>query len=531
MEIHLDSCRLLDHNIGHHGWHRLPVALNLRIRNGKGCLRAAFFCIPGLREVCACFLCIFERMNTRKTSRFRIPVILLFVLLLVACRHDVEELTEEPKDESLAPEYYAGGSTTVFRSDVEAYNQVLANASPQVIDAFQQGVSIFLQDYQAAGSMGPQGLGPIFIQPSCVACHPMNGRSHAPTDELGLDSGLLMRFSLAGSGEHGEPLPVPGFGNQLQSKAIEGVTPEGQFTYVLHDMVETYPDGSYVLMHQPLQHIVDPYIPLPPNILYSMRLGSPVYGLGLLEAVPEEEILSRADETDSDQDYISGRPNYVWDVKNQAMALGRFGWKASAPNLDHQTAAAFHDDMGITSTGYFPVEVCDGQSNCGSGVGTLPDIDESTVHVVADYLRAIAVPAPRNLDDPQVMRGRELFDQVSCSKCHTPELHTGNAIWPELSNQTIYPYTDMLIHDLGEILADGRPDFEASTNEWRTAPLWGIGLTKLIHPSAGFLHDGRADTLEEAILWHGGEAHWSKEAFKQLSPEDRAALIAFLEAL
>ncbi len=429
------------------------------------------------------------------------------------------------------PAYYAGGTTTVFNQSSSAYIQWLANASATSIAAHQLGSELFFATFSEFGSASPDGLGPLFIQNSCVGCHPMNGRSHPPLTEIDYDSGLLMRMSLSGAGPNGEPIGVPGYGTQLQNRAINGVVPEGHFLFNYQNYIVTYDDGTQVTLHNPSHQLIDAYTELPANVLYSLRLASPIFGLGLLEAINAQDIMAGEDESDDNTDYISGKANFVWNVKTQQLELGRFGWKASNPTIAQQTAGAFNEDMGITSVGFFPQENGVGQSNCVSGFGMDPDIHEYMVANVANYVATLAVPAPRNLSRPDVARGRQLFNDLNCVGCHRPSWTTGISTIPELSNQTIYPYTDMLLHDMGEILADGRPDFDASTNEWRTPPLWGIGLAKLVNPNARFLHDGRAETLEEAILWHGGEAHWIIEYFKSLPAEDRAAVIAFLEAL
>lgn len=454
------------------------------------------------------------------------------MVLFFSCRKN-EEDNDDSSDviSELNPEYFAGGDGTVFVTDATAFDRLIANGTPGMQVLHDQGRQIFFQEFVEYGTGEFDGLGPLFIQTSCGGCHPGNGRSQPPLTEVDYNSGLLMRFSLAGSGPNGEPNPVPGYGTQLQNRSIDGVAPEAHFLFYYNIFNETYADGSNFPMHDPVFNVIDQYTPMPPNVLFTLRNGSPVYGLGLLEAVSDEEILSRVDETDDNVDYISGRANYVWNVKSQQFEIGKLGWKASNPTIEQQTAGAFHEDMGVTSEGYFETEIGEGQSNSTTGFGPEPDVEESVIDQVSYYLRTLAVPAPRNLDDPQVMHGRQIFYDLNCNGCHTPQLTTGNSAIPQLANQTIYPYTDLLIHDMGEILADGRPDFDASTNEWRTPPLWGLGLTAIVNPNARYLHDGRASSIEEAILWHGGEAHWAKEYFKSLPAEDREALLAFLNAL
>ncbi|MFM7814289.1 MAG: di-heme oxidoredictase family protein [Flavobacteriales bacterium] len=421
---------------------------------------------------------------------------------------------------------FAGGDMTYFHEGANAYQSMLPSPSAAADSGRLFFATAFNND--AVGLF--HGLGPTYNQTSCMACHPGLGRAHPPTSEVDPGSGLLLRLSLAGTNAHGGPMGIPEFGTQLQTNAIAGAWPEGILIYSLSNVFETYPDGQSYILHQPSHSILNPHAPLGNDALQSLRMGSPVYGVGLLELIPESEIMQRYDETDANADYISGRMNYCWDPVSQTMRFGRFGWKASAADIRHQTAMALAEDMGVNTEIYFPNDVSEGQSNV---VGITEDFIQpaSLIHQLYEYLRRIQVPAIRHTQDPLFMRGRELFHAIGCEHCHRETLHTGASDLAELSFQTIHPYTDMLIHDMGEVLSDNRPDYAASTNEWRTPPLWGIGQTLLVNPLATFLHDGRATTIEEAILWHGGEAHWSKEDFKQLNAADRAAILFFLQSL
>jgi CxxC motif-containing protein (DUF1111 family) len=266
----------------------------------------------------------------------------------------------------------------------------------------------------------------------------------------------------------------------------------------------------------------------PAGVLTSPRVAPAVFGMGLLEAVPESEILSRAAEEPAMG--VSGRPNRVWDVSAHATVLGRFGWKANEPTVLQQAADAYHQDMGITNP-VRPVEACAGQPQ-DDGRPDDPEIDRETLEATAFYARTLGVPARRNVDDPDVRRGKALFTSAGCASCHNPTYHTGNVPGlPEISNQTIFPYTDLLLHDMGPDLADGRPDYEAGAQEWRTAPLWGIGLLETVNGPMQLLHDGRARTFMEAILWHGGEARAARDRVSAMPADDREALVAFLKSL
>ncbi|MBP9084071.1 MAG: c-type cytochrome, partial [Bacteroidia bacterium] len=225
-----------------------------------------------------------------------------------------------------------------------------------------------------------------------------------------------------------------------------------------------------------------------------------------------------------------GKANYGYDVIKQRHVLGRFGWKAAQPTLKQQTAGAYHEDMGVTSS-YFPYESAHGQLQ-DDGLNDDTELTDSLLHAVTFYVQTLAVPARRNADTPTVMEGKNIFMNAGCGSCHRPSMTTAvNVAFPEISNQKIFPYSDMLLHDMGSELADNRGDYRATGNEWRTPPLWGIGLTKLVNGHNNYLHDGRARSLIEAIMWHGGEGAASRNYVKQLSAVDRAKLISFLESL
>jgi CxxC motif-containing protein (DUF1111 family) len=292
----------------------------------------------------------------------------------------------------------------------------------------------------------------------------------------------------------------------------------------------SFSDGEVYALRYPTYTLENPYIALPGDLMISPRIAPPVFGLGLLEAVAESDIVALADEFDADGDGISGKPNYAWNVVAGKKTLGRFGWKAANPTILQQTAGAYNEDMGITSF-IFPTESAHGQTQYDNREDEY-EVSDSLLHAVAFYIRTLAVPARRRADTEVVLRGKKLFIEGKCAACHVPRLHTKTDVsFPEISNLVIFPYTDMLVHDMGPELADNRPDFDADGFEWRTSPLWGIGLTRVVNGHQNFLHDGRARTLMEAIMWHGGEASQSKEFVTTLSKSDRDALIKFLESL
>ena len=344
---------------------------------------------------------------------------------------------------------------------------------------------------------------------------------------------LLFRLSLPKAEDSGvgkPPTPVPGFGTQLNNRAIVDANPEGKVKIDYTEQTLVTADGTRVRLRHPNYTLTETYQQLPENVEVSPRVAPAVFGLGLLEAIPQEAILAYADEADVDGDGISGKPNFVWDVVQQRYTLGRFGWKANQPTLLQQVAAAYNDDMGIT-TSLFQIENSAGQPQLTEH-SAAPEVNNEILEVVTFYVQTLAVPARRDVDNPQVKLGEQLFAKAQCASCHVPTFRTGVlAGVPSVSNQTIHPYTDLLLHDMGSGLADNRPDFHASGSEWRTPPLWGIGLVKRVNGHTNFLHDGRARNLMEAILWHGGEAEASRQIVEQMSKAERDALIAFLELL
>lgn len=295
-----------------------------------------------------------------------------------------------------------------------------------------------------------------------------------------------------------------------------------------------FADGTEVQLRKPqLQISLLGYGPMHPDTRFSARVAPPMIGLGLLEAIPEADILANADPDDANGDGISGRANQVWDRALQRTVLGRFGWKAGQPSLNQQNAEAFANDMGLTTTLIAHDNCTQAQTDCLATVnGGVPEVSDNILASVLFYSRNLGVPARRDVDAPEVLEGKGLFHQAGCQGCHTPSFTTAaDAAEPELANQPIRPYSDLLLHDMGEGLADGREEFLATGREWRTPPLWGIGLTQAVNGHTQFLHDGRARNLLEAILWHGGEAEAAKQRVLQFDANERAALLAFLNSL
>lgn len=428
---------------------------------------------------------------------------------------------------------YSGGDTTVFNSSRDAFAKPLANLPTKDLRQFAFGNKIFNTNWvQAPASVTSlDGLGPTFNRVSCSGCHTRDGRGKPPKAGAPMKS-MLMRLSIGSEEGSGAPIPHPHYGLQLNPFAIGGVLAEGKAS-VTYDIIHgTYADGTAYTLRKPIYQFSDmAFGELDDSINISPRVAPAVHGLGLLEAIPEATILSREDPDDHDNDGISGRANHVPNLAGE-FVIGRFGWKANTATLRQQDADAAIGDMGIT-TSIHPNENCPtSQIACQQAVrGNSPDMSDKQLAKLVFYSQTLAPPARRYIDDLQIQRGAELFATSQCSACHTPQITTGEHDIEALSNQTIQPFTDLLLHDMGDVLADNRTDYAASGNEWRTPPLWGIGLVETVNKHTNFLHDGRARNLEEAILWHGGEAEHSKELFRHMNLEDRKALIAFLKSL
>ncbi len=453
----------------------------------------------------------------------------LVALLLGACTSEAP-LEPEPGEE------LAGGETTVFDAGTHAFMLSARNLDDVHQSPFFVGNSFFNKNWVIAPSSttARDGLGPTFNARSCSGCHFKDGRGRPPlTDDEPLLS-MLVRLSVPGEGPNGEPLGEPNYGGQLQGDAIPGVPIEARVQITWAEIAGTYADGETYSLRRPTISFADlAYGPMADDVLTSARVAPQMVGLGLLEALDEATILEFADADDEDGDGISGRPNYVWDPLTGTTVLGRFGWKANQPGLRQQNAGAFLGDLGITSSVHAQQNCPASQAECLTAItGGDPEIDDDLLDDITTYTRLLAVPARREVDDLEVLAGREQFHALGCADCHVPMLRTGTLDgFPEVSNQTIWPYTDLLLHDMGEGLADERPDFEADGNEWRTPPLWGIGLFSVVNDHTFYLHDGRARNLAEAVLWHGGEADAAKQAFVEADATERAALLRFLESL
>jgi CxxC motif-containing protein (DUF1111 family) len=453
-------------------------------------------------------------------------------------------------------EKFPGGKATSRKSvkNANAFSHSSGNMPFRKELDFKVGNGIFRKLWVSAPSStkSSDGLGPLYNARSCQRCHLKDGRGHTPQANFPDDdaTSMFLRLSIPPETEEQKKLlaarkisvvPEPTYGGQLQDFAIQGHDAEGKMHIEYADTPFTFPDGGKVTLRKPTYSIDRlAYGPLHPKVMLSPRVSPQMIGLGLLEAIPELQIRGLADPDDKSGNGISGRPNEVWSAKYKKIVFGRFGWKAGNPTVKAQSAGAFEGDIGISN----PLaknawgDCTERQTHCrGAPNGSSPKIGnveagEKFLDLVAFYSRNLAVPRRRSPGSSDVLAGKKLFYETGCVQCHQPKFRTGKLEGqPHLENQMIWPYTDMLLHDMGEGLADNRPEGVATGKEWRTAPLWGIGLTPIVNGHSQYLHDGRARSLLEAILWHDGEARPARDTFAALDKKDRDRLIAFVKSL
>jgi CxxC motif-containing protein (DUF1111 family) len=465
----------------------------------------------------------------------------------------IEGVTAVPTDFSKPQKFesHPGGAATVpARNDAFAFKQPSANLSKEDGLTFRMGEAMFdkLWVSSPSSTLASDGLGPLYNARNCLGCHQKSGRGHAPDGPE--DDALSLAIKLAIPGQQADQIyeiedflatrPEPTYGSQIQDFNLPGHPAEARIEVTFEEFDVALYGGEIASLRRPTYALHDlGYGPLHPDVMVSPRVAPQMIGLGLLDAIPAEDILANADPNDANGDGISGRHNITWSVEYQRPMLGRFGLKAGAPTLRQQSAAAFAADIGI-STPLFEAghgDCTTAQVECinaphGDGDVRVFEVDEIGLDLVTFYSANLAVPARRDVDDPEVLRGKEVFHTTGCASCHTPSFVTHRLEdQPAQSFQLIWPYTDLLLHDMGPDLADNRPEGRATGQEWRTPPLWGIGLTGQVSGHTQFLHDGRARNILEAILWHGGEAEGQKTKVIDMPPADRTALIRFLESL
>jgi CxxC motif-containing protein (DUF1111 family) len=445
-----------------------------------------------------------------------------------------------------------GAATTKKLVNRDIFSQFSANLSFEEQDKFNLGNGFFTKVWvQApASTQASDGLGPLFNSRGCQNCHLKDGRGHPPMGAADDGVSMFLRLSVPphtaaeqqamDTGEE-NVIPDPTYGGQLQNFAVNGLRAEGQMKIDYTDLPVTLGDGTIVTLRRPHYSVTDlGFGPMAKDVLLSPRIAPPMIGLGLVEAIPAEDILANADPGDANRDGISGKPNYVKELLSGQIMLGRFGWKDGAPTIRTQSADAFAGDLGLsTPLNNKPFGDCTAaEADCQKyptgeqarlGVSEVPD---PILDLVTFYSQNLAVPQRRDFDDPQVLRGKHAFYDAGCIGCHLPKFVTSRkAEGAAQKFQLIWPYSDFLLHDMGDGLADLRPEAQASGYEWRTPPLWGIGLTETVSGHTFYLHDGRARNLTEAILWHGGEAQKARDAFANLPKSSRDDLLAFLGSL
>lgn len=443
---------------------------------------------------------------------------ILLTLLLAACApHGTQPIDNEIGVEAI------GGPSTVYDVSVNAFGNPSPVLTTSERNLFVLGNAFFRTNWVTAPATttSRDGLGPLYLASSCSGCHAMDGRGRPPLTSDEIPTSLLFRLSThAGADEE------PHYGGQFATRAILGVAPEGRVVISYEEKVGRYADGTSFSLRMPTYRFVDlAYGAMEPSVEVSPRIAQQLIGLGLLESVDEVSLQMIAAHQVSEG--VEGH-------FNRANGRGRFGWKARQPTVNDQTAAAFAGDIGITSTRHPTDDLTEYERSVLGPItnGGMPELEDEMLAAVTFYTQMLAVPARRNVSDPVVRNGEISFTRIGCASCHVPSLHTGiSAVHDTYSNVTIYPYTDLLLHDMGADLADNRPDGDATGREWRTPPLWGIGLIPIVNGHSFLLHDGRARSIEEAILWHGGQGGKARDSFMILERSEREALLAFLRSL
>ncbi|WP_018235138.1 di-heme oxidoredictase family protein [Ensifer sp. BR816] len=465
----------------------------------------------------------------------------------------VETVTRPTQDFSKAEQFEAmsaGATTTVAPIDQKVFQQFSDNLPFEDEENFKLGKALFEKLWVSTPSstQASDGLGPLYNARACESCHPRDGRGRPPE---GADAtSTVYRLARPPRDEAERRLladhrtlnfPDPVYGAQLQDGAVPGLAAEGRLKVSYREEAVPLADGEVVQLRKPQYAVTDlGYGPMDPMTTVSPRVAPAMIGLGLIEMIHEADILAKDDPDDRDGDGISGRAALVRDRDGGAITLGRFGWKAQNTTIRQQAADAFAVDIGISTPAFDS-----GHGDCTKAQGaclTLPtgvqarlgpvEAPDPVLGLVTFYSANLAVPARRKASFPQTLEGKRLFYDAGCPTCHTPKYVTRrDAPHKELAFQLIWPYSDFLLHDMGDGLADGQQVGIANGREWRTPPLWGIGLTRTVSGHTFLLHDGRARNLTEAILWHGGEAEKARNAFAALSKDDRNALLSFLESL
>lgn len=460
-----------------------------------------------------------------------------------------------PTTDFSAPEPFearsGGAATAMGAADRRAFLHPSATLDADAALDFAVGQSLFEKLWVAAPSAttASDGLGPLYNARACSNCHPANGRGHPPEAPEDDPLSMVLRISVpdsasdldAATRERLPNAPEPTYGLQVQDRALPGLPAEGRFDVAYAPVPVTLGDGTVVTLRAPRYAFeTGGYGPVHPQAEISPRVAPKMIGLGLIEAIPAEALLAHADPEDADGDGISGRANRVWGRERGAWMIGRFGHKAGEPTVRSQAMAALNTDIGLSNplnpsaAGDCTVlqELCHAAPDGNTPAQDDLEAGGIVMDLLTRFTASIAVPARRDVGSASVLRGKALFYEAGCTSCHIPKYvtHRSDAA-PEHGFQLIWPYSDFLLHDMGEGLADNRPEWAATGREWRTPPLWGIGLTETVSGHRYLLHDGRARGYLEAVLWHGGEAEAAREAVRTMPKPDRDALVSFLESL
>lgn len=460
-----------------------------------------------------------------------------YLIILVAACFLVSSCNNEKEEERKAKEALAGGvNFTTFVRGENAFGTQGHALEKSESRQFVVGNSLFRSNWVIAPSSvkSLDGLGPLFNATSCGGCHFKDGRGLPPTPEDPNAKGLLIRIVDKSSQLNSAPIPHAVYGGQFQNLGILKAEKEGDLLIEYENIEGTFEDGTTYSLQKPIYSFENLTYGSLENVNLSPRVASQVFGLGLLESIDEADLLRNQDIQDSDSNGISGKANYVHDVESNSLKIGRFGWKANQPSIRQQNAGAFNGDMGLTSSVFPKDDWTETQEAAHPDLpnGGTPEVSDEDLAKITVYVQTLSVPARRNVGEDSYERGKLIFNELNCQSCHV-EKHTtksGNKI-KSLDNQVITPFTDLLLHDMGEELADHSYDYKANGSEWRTPPLWGIGLIHGVNGHTRLLHDGRARNVNEAILWHGGEADDSKNMYLKLTKSEREDLIYFINSL
>lgn len=442
----------------------------------------------------------------------------------------------EHRNSALPPHALPGGSATVVdfallsERSAEAFSRPFANLDAEQRMRFVVGNSFFTQPWVSAGASvsGRDGLGPLFNAAACQDCHIRDGRGLPPSGPDDVLRSAVLRIARA----DGTADPI--YGRHIQTRSLPGMTAEARVAISWQEHAVTLHDGQRISLRQPQIQITEwAYGPAADDLRMSLRIAQPMIGMGLLEAIPASAIRQQRDRMANGQ--VPGRAAQVHDIASGTQRLGRFGWKATQPSVRQQSLDALINDIGITSA-LFPEQNCSPTQQAIAcrhfASGGQPELQPDIEAALVFYAQHLAPPARREHARPEVRNGEQLFHRIGCADCHRPSWQTAASSTPASANQLIWPYSDMLLHDMGPGLADGIIEGAASGQHWRTQPLWGLGQVKTVGgASAAYLHDGRARSLSEAILWHGGDAAAARDAWAALTRAQRDQLLLFLESL